>query len=236
MADFQILPWDSDFFGMPTYSWYPESVTEDSLRSQRELLKSEGAHLCDIMVDAADTQSLSAIQAMGLLEMDAKTVYINTNPEAHAKADKRVLRQVGQVTEALTELGVAAGAYSRFALDPKLPKDSFKKLYAIWIQNSIDRKLAFEVLITGTQHTPTGLITLGKKGDRGDIGLVSVQASARGQGVGSSLVRNSLSVFLRHGINEVQVVTQGANKEACGLYEKCGFVKERITHIFHLHL
>ena len=236
MDTFQLLPWDTDFFGIPTYTWPLKGESATVLEAGIEQLRVKGARLCYLEVDDADTGCLQNVQALGIRAVDAKTTYLHTNPAASAVVDSRVIPQTGAVNQPLISLGLAAGAYSRFALDAQLPPEAYKKLYAIWTQRSIDRQIAFQVLITGTQSVPTGLLTLGSKNNRGDIGLVSVDAATRGQGLGSALVRHSLHVFVENGHNQVQVVTQGANKEACGLYEKCGFVKERVTHIFHLHL
>jgi dTDP-4-amino-4,6-dideoxy-D-galactose acyltransferase len=81
-----------------------------------------------------------------------------------------------------------------------------------------------------------GMITLGEKNGRGDIGLIAVNPASRGKGYGEALVRSAHRWFIRQGFHEAQVVTQRRNSSACHLFEKCGFSVEKIEHYYHFWL
>jgi dTDP-4-amino-4,6-dideoxy-D-galactose acyltransferase len=133
----------------------------------------------------------------------------------------------------LFELARDAGRYSRFRIDPKVPKGVFERIYDAWITNSINGTIADEVLVIRDGAAVSGLVTVGVKNGRADIGLLAVRVQARGRGLGRALVEASHDWAATRAISEAQVVTQGANVEACRLYEACGFARERVEHVLH---
>ena len=81
-----------------------------------------------------------------------------------------------------------------------------------------------------------GLITLGAKGDRADIGLLAVAGHTRNKGIGRALVANADHQFAERGYALAQVVTQRSNLGACKLYEACGYQIENVENVFHFWL
>ena len=136
----------------------------------------------------------------------------------------------------VVRLAVAAGAYSRFRLDPRVPEESFQRLYEIWIVRSVLGELADAVFVAdrGTDlDDPVGLITVSLTGGQGSIGLIAVDESARGQGVGSQMIHAAHRWLLGRGARNVEVVTQLDNHKACRLYEKCGYTHAELQHVYH---
>ncbi|MHB8876384.1 MAG: GNAT family protein [Myxococcaceae bacterium] len=82
----------------------------------------------------------------------------------------------------LTRLALAAGEHSRFNRAPRFPKGGFEKLYRLWIERSITHEIADAVFVARRRAGLTGLVTVGEKQGRADIGLIAVDASARGFG------------------------------------------------------
>lgn len=81
-----------------------------------------------------------------------------------------------------------AGLHSRFNVDPRIPRQRFIDLYKLWLKNSISREIAEEVRILRFGGSIVGIVTLGQKIDRADIGLIAVDSSMRRKGFGGSLV------------------------------------------------
>ena len=79
-----------------------------------------------------------------------------------------------------------------------------------------------------------GMVTVGMKNGRGDIGLVAVHESMRGKNVGVNLTRAAQKWAIGKGCRYAQVVTQGNNLAACKLYEKCGYRVESIVNFYHI--
>jgi dTDP-4-amino-4,6-dideoxy-D-galactose acyltransferase len=126
----------------------------------------------------------------------------------------------------LIDLSVAAGAFSRFRLDPRIPAQAFARLYQTWITRACLGELADRVLVASRSEKvdePMGLITMSAGEGAGSIGLVAVAEEERGRGVGTLLMRAAHDWLARRGCNTVSVATQLDNRPACRLYEKCGY-------------
>lgn len=136
----------------------------------------------------------------------------------------------------LEGLAIQSGEYSRFAVDPNLPKDKFVSLYKIWINRSLRKEIASEVLVIRDGDKIAGMVTLGEKNGRGDIGLIAVDSNFRGRKYGEKLVRAAQRWFVEHGYEYGQVVTQGQNMSACNLYHKCGYSIEKTEFFDHFWL
>jgi dTDP-4-amino-4,6-dideoxy-D-galactose acyltransferase len=127
-----------------------------------------------------------------------------------------------------------AGRFSRFRVDPS--SERFSTIYDAWIINSVSGLMAKEVMVTPDAASLSGLVTVGVKDGRADIGLLAVREDSRGRGLGKGLVQASLDWAARRQFREAQVVTQRANVAACRLYESCGYTIERAEHVFHFWL
>jgi len=136
----------------------------------------------------------------------------------------------------LERLAVQSGEHSRFASDPNIPREKFIALYTSWIKESVRKTIASEVLVILDSEKITGMITLGEKNGRGDIGLIAVDSEYRGRSYGEKLVRAAQKWFIARGYDQGQVVTQGTNIPACNLYRKCGYSIEHIAYFYHFWL
>ncbi|RZK29158.1 MAG: GNAT family N-acetyltransferase [Hymenobacter sp.] len=140
-------------------------------------------------------------------------------------------------TSELESLAWQSGEYSRFRLDPHFETAVFQQLYSQWLRNSLAGIIAQQVLVwRDTDRQELGLLTLGEKNHRADIGLLAVDTNARGQRIGQQLVGAARVWAVSQGYAELQVVTQGDNEPACAFYTKCGFRPVHTEHIYHLWL
>ncbi len=136
----------------------------------------------------------------------------------------------------LEALAIESGLYSRFNTDPKITRQNFEKIYKLWIYNSATRDNAKTVLIIKRDQKIVGMVTLGEKNDRGDIGLLAVDPSYRGMGLGKILVYAAQDWCVTQGYQTGQVVTQKTNIPAAKLYENCGYKVEKIENFYHFWL
>lgn len=137
------------------------------------------------------------------------------------------------ISESLFELALESGKYSRFHLDPNFPDECFEKLYKKWIENSLNKTIASDILTYNEQETPIGLLTYNNKNNKSTIGLISVSKKKQKKGIGKRLIHyyeNSLN----NSIEILEVVTQGVNKSACSFYEKNGYILSSTSYIYHL--
>src|SRR5690606_27130927 len=62
----------------------------------------------------------------------------------------------------LLQLTLESGEYSRFAIDKNFVNNEYRKLYTKWIENSIDKINAIEVLLAVEGESILGFVTLTK--------------------------------------------------------------------------
>lgn len=224
----QNLDWDSDFFGfaIARLMLHPYLEVLHQLHTQTQI----------------ELAYFSSKQPINLAEnpyfeiklVDEKTVFLKGNLIQKMLPDNVVTYGSTIANEELLSLAVASGIYSRFNVDEKIGNDKFKKLYQIWIERSVKGEIAEKVLIFKIEQVIAGFITLGEKNNRADIGIIAVDRNFRGKGIGKNLMRAAENWAFENHYNELQVVTQGQNKEAGGLYGSSGFNIDNVEYFYHL--
>jgi dTDP-4-amino-4,6-dideoxy-D-galactose acyltransferase len=139
-------------------------------------------------------------------------------------------------SEALLELGVTSGQFSRFRMDKRLSPTASESIYRTWMARSVTHELADSVLVAaapGKESEPLGMVTVSLSNGVGQIGLIAVRGDARGQGVGASLVRSAHRWMADHGACRAVVVTQLDNRSACRLYETSGYRLTDLVNYYH---
>ena len=137
---------------------------------------------------------------------------------------------------AITSLGIDAGWTSRFRRDPNFATERVDALYRIWADKCLTGERANAVLIARRRGQVAGLITLqvtGAARSSAEIGLVAVQESARGLGLGRRLMRAAERWLQAQGVNRVTVVTQAENSAAISLYRRCGYQEQQQRTVYH---
>lgn len=135
----------------------------------------------------------------------------------------------------LESLATQCGQHSRFAVDPNMPEQKFIELYTLWLEKSLKKTIADEVLIIREDSYIRALISLikNKTAKTGEIGLLVVDKKYRKQSLGKCIVNAGLKWFKAHNVTKALVNTQGDNIAACQLYKKCGFFKENVINYYH---
>lgn len=230
----EILEWDSGVFGMPVAR---VKVARDAqaLKAAIDGARRTGVRLIYLLTESSDIARVAG--GMGATLVSERVTFsrsvISLEKTRLANAVPVETWSDRTATPELIQLARDAGRYSRFYLDPRIPRDIFERIYDAWITNSLNGRIAEEVMVTRDSSSVTGLVTVGTKSGRADIGLLAVRAEARGRGLGRRLVEASLDWAAKRQLAESQVVTQRANVEACRLYESCGYTIERAEHVFH---
>jgi len=233
---YQHLPWDSNIFDFTVAKIIPERLTFDELKTALTDLKSQNVKLVYWASDSQNQASQQAAkQCQGFLA-DHKVTYlmslanVDRNAFPHPDVQEYAAKEP---TAELEFLALQSGLYSRFKADPKIPDEIFEKIYKLWITNSTNHSVADNVLIVNKNHKMAGMITLGDKNKRGDIGLLAVHPDFRGQQIGSILIKAAQAWFAQKGYLQSQVVTQHTNEPACKLYEKCSYQIEKVENFYH---
>ena len=235
--NYQILDWDSDLFGIKVAKIIKPDLSADEIKSILCELKQKSVKL---VYWASDKKCDNEIDQLGGKLVDTKTTFTidfrNLNVQ-NIDSDDIVESYSPSIPIAeIEDLAIQSGEYSRFAVDPNFKKENFVALYKIWVNRSINKEIAKEVLMIRESNKVIGMITLGEKNGRGDIGLLAVDKSYRGKGYGEKLVSAAQSWFIQNRYTIGQVVTQDKNISACNFYKKYGYSIDKIEYFYHFWL
>ncbi len=234
------LLWDSAHFGMSVAWLRGAPFDEPALRLAIESAREAGIHLLYWAAELQDSVPGALLRELGGDEVDRKATFKAALHESRdGEPDGRLVIShypVGPPSPRLIALAVAAGAYSRFRRDPRIPSERFHALYERWITRSTLGEIADAVLVARARETPDdpiGLVTLSITEAAGSIGLIAVEQKSRGCGVGSFLLRRGHHWLASCGAQSVSVVTQLDNQPACRLYEKAGYQRCDVKLVYH---
>ncbi len=241
LARLESLPWDSQHFGFPVARIKGPELAELELRESLHVARRRGVRLVYWAGSADRDIPGSLLDEFGGLLVDRKATFQKSLLSLDLERDDPISRRITQYSGsepgfALLRLAVAAGACSRFRRDPGIPRESFRRLFELWLIRSIHGELADLVLVAGGESAladPVGLITVSLAHGQGSIGLISVDESVRGRGIGKHLIHAAHRWLAGHGADRALVVTQLDNKAACALYERCGYRQAHLEHFYH---
>jgi len=230
------LEWDSRFFGYKITAIRTQNLELNELNKIIRELGEQGYKLAYCFAGPDDIISNYSLQSASGLPVDEKiTFFIRINEADNFTASPFIKSyNLGYTSEKLKSLALQSGIYSRFKTDPNFQNAEYDKLYMEWIEKSVKREIADEVLVYSENEDEKGLITLGFKENSGSIGLLAVDEKERGKSIGRKLVQSALLYFREKKVNIVEVVTQSKNKGACEFYKSMGFEVKSIVNIYHL--
>ena len=233
------LKWDSDFFGF-SVARITAAADVRLLTVLLEDLKAKRYRLVYWNIPAANGLMSGAADSLGGRVVGAKVTYFADLPAIRAAFCSRAcIIMPYERTEPdrdLITLALQSGEFSRFKLDPLFPSKLYDKLYTAWITRYVRKEIGWGVLVAKDGDLTMGMVALGDKNGRGDVGLLAVAPQASGKGVGKALMAAAGASFEAKGYDKVQVVTQRANRRACRLYEVCGYKVEKIDDVVHFWL
>jgi dTDP-4-amino-4,6-dideoxy-D-galactose acyltransferase len=234
------LEWDSRHFGFPV-GRVAAGATDDELHAALEQAR-HGQYRLIYWATSPDRASPPELLAAfdGRL-VDRKVTFSRSLSDGGSppgrSSETTIVPFAEQETSAeLAALAIAAGAYSRFAVDVRIPRAQFEQLYRIWIERSVRGEIADVVLAArgnATEATLAGMVTVKVANGIGNIGLVAVAKSHRGRGIGSRLIDGAHRWMAGRGAVQATVVTQAANRPACRLYERAGYTVARAENYYH---
>jgi dTDP-4-amino-4,6-dideoxy-D-galactose acyltransferase len=233
----EFLKWDTDFFGkkIGLLKWDTQSV--DNTESLISRSKDDGFDLLYIQCANTDFASNNIIRQTGAVCYDEKVIFRKNLNSKHHLIEGNIFSFPGfPLPEQLYSLAIQSGKFSRFNTDKKFEEGKFEELYKKWLDNSVNRSIADEVLVYSGNKSINGFVTLKLKDESGQIGLIAVDEKCRGQNIGSSLVKKIENILIEHDIFALSVVTQKANKPAYNFYLKNNFSVYEINNIYHLWL
>jgi len=235
---FAVLDWDTAFFGVKIARIDSPLLTTSQLAETLSELKGSAVEL--VYWPSARECNFAEMKRLGGYLLDTKTTFLvdprADGPKGPVLAEGVELYAKSMPLSDLEALAVQGGEHSRFARDPRVPREKFVALYKSWIGRSVAKEIAREVLVIREGDRVVGMVTLGERDGRGEIGLIAVDTNSRGRGYGRKLVHAAQRWFANEQLVLGQVVTQGKNLEACSLYASCGYSVEKVEYFYHFWL
>ena len=231
------LPWDSQFFGKRIGR--VQINTEFDLARFKDELSSRKMDLIYMNVESKELvqKTNQQIAKKHQLRAVGRRVDFSLKNPPLINSERLKVERVQNNTPAdrLHDLAFLAGEYSRYKIDPNFLTSDFIRLYKAWIDNSIKGIIAdsvFHVVSGGVKSI--GLITTKNSNDYLRIGLIAVDPSTQGKGVGKSLIEKAIQEATNTNLTEIRVATQMENEKACAFYEKMNFKMTSKTFLFHV--
>jgi dTDP-4-amino-4,6-dideoxy-D-galactose acyltransferase len=233
----EYLEWDSHFFSFPVARVNSSSNVPKEWDNILHELKKNGIKLAYWQrPNGENSFKMFALENKAKL-VDIKTTYTLQLSGKEYPRDNMIENYVSPETnQQLLNLSVQCGTFSRFAVDNNIPHSKFEELYRIWLINSINKSMADDILIYNLNESIVGMVTLYSVNDIGNIGLFGVDENYRKKGIGNALLNAVNNYFFSKGILRINVVTQGLNKPACGMYEKAGYTIMDTCDFYHFWL
>jgi GNAT superfamily N-acetyltransferase len=238
----KFLPWDSEHFGMQISEICAPNVDDSTLSNALRFARRNGIGIVYWSTSPERHVSPSLLCNFSGVLVDRKATFLcDLVPSAFiadmASPAFRIFEYpCVPATNRLLTLAVAAGHFSRFNVDPHIPKEKFISLYHTWMQRSTLRELADVVLVvtsSGCDDDFAGFITASNADTVGKIGLIAVLDTLQGKGLGSLLMHAMHRWMIDQGAKQSTVVTQLTNISACKLYERLGYRLITVQQYYH---
>jgi dTDP-4-amino-4,6-dideoxy-D-galactose acyltransferase len=237
----ELLDWDSQHFGFRIARAVGPELDAGELGKILGRARRSGVRLVYWAAEMTRAAPRHLLEEFRGSLVDRKVTFARSLTALEAASEKRApcvitVHAQAEPSPQLVQLAVTAGEFSRFRQDQRIGAESFRRLYEIWLLRSIQGELADVVLVAAAGETcaqPLGFVTVALQDGDGSIGLIAVSESARGRGIGRSLVEAGHRWLRERDAWRVTVITQLENHVACRLYARCGYEQMQLQHVYH---
>lgn len=224
---FEILQWDSVFFNFKV-----AKINNDVLLNDLLLKKMNDGNVKLAYYSSRNKLTETSNEYYNIDLVDEKITFLK-EIEKSFLISKTESYPEKYPDKQLINLAIESGIYSRFNVDLKIGRKKFEELYTQWIVKSVSKEIADDVLVYKIDEEIAGFVTVGQKNERANIGIIAVDKSYRGKGIGKTLMKTAENFYFNK-LKLIQVVTQGDNLPAIKLYESCGYKHEKTEYFYHL--
>jgi ribosomal protein S18 acetylase RimI-like enzyme len=232
----QKLDWDTTFFGFGIGRIIDTQINHSQIDTVDRFAQEQAIRCLYFLCNANDSVSSEIAENYGFHLVDIRLTFAYQFPKAYIPlpSEDFIRSAKPDDTDNLVDIAKTAHQDTRFYFDKHFDRMRCNALYETWIKQSCEGQ-AQKVFIAVNAGVPIGYIAchLDSQNSIGTIGLVGVQAAARGNGIGSRLVQQSLNWFFEQNIQIVKVSTQARNITAQRLYQRTGFLTEGIALWYH---
>jgi len=228
------LDWDSNFFGIKTGRLDASELSKEELQNQLKSIDKSGFQLVYIFAGHDKPVLKKEILETGGKLVDEKITYFMNLSGFKPLISEFIKSSHGaDMDRELESLALESGKYSRFRLDPQIPRNKFEDLYRLWMRNSLKGNFAKEVFTFEEMGRKLGMVSIDIRNGEGWIGIIAVNEESRGKSIGKLLMHACIRFCQENHVSVLNVQTQMENKVSCAFYERIGFEVKCIEDVFH---
>ena len=228
--------WLAGVFGRPAFR-LEAGVDAEQVRAHA---RGQSAAFYYAKVDARELRTVHALAGAGLAVVDVNVTLDRppgAGPAGAAAIDVHDVRAAEH--DDVLDIAGRAFQFSRFHLDPLIPRSLAHRVKREWIANYLRGARGERLLVATMNDRAVGFLAVLAAEIEGKlarvIDLVAVAPEAQGLGAGTALV----SAFARvasAGSDRLRVGTQVANDISLRLYSRLGFQIVHSAYVLHLHV
>ncbi len=232
-----LLPWDSSFFGFPIAKLSGVRLREADLPAIEKSCRLMGVKCLYFLADASWPETLEAAYKGGFMFVDMRwDLELSVNEIGDGDSNPAGVRVAKEEEMSLfQEMARRLHSNTRFFKDARFSRERAAELYAEWLRLSFQGPKKTVLAVTTSSGRPAGYVACesGESEGTGRIGLIGVDESARGHGLGTTLIRAAIAWLYSKGARRVRVATQADNIAAIRLYIAAGFSPAGVGTWFH---
>lgn len=184
-------------------------------------------------VPAADITTSKLLEGLGFYIVDNNVTFEKVGADESLPVSDRVRLARPDDRCEVSRIAGENFRYTRFHLDPGIPKELADKIKRCWVENFFTGKRGDEMIVSETDGCVKGFNLLLLRDEDVVIDLIAVDSSARRRGVSTDMI--GFIGKLHPKARRVVVGTQVSNIPSIRLYEKLGFRMFQSTNVFHFH-
>jgi len=236
----ELLPWDTEFFGLPIGRVFGHTLDEQQAANIDEWGSREKIAGLYFLAQPDCTRTIQTAERSGFNLVDIRVTLECTHldpltSDTRKSADILIRPAQPQDLPGLQAIARTAHCDTRFFSDAHFSRARAEALYATWIELEYQGRAQQVFVAAVNSNSAVGYLSChyDTTSAVGQIGLVGIDSNFRGQGLGQALVLTSLRWFAGQNARRVTVVTQGKNLAAQRLYQRCGFLIANLQLWYH---
>ena len=193
-----------------------------------------GSLFCYAKVNVEDHRAIHLLEKLGFNLVDTRIVFEKSLTfDGPLRKEGELRFAVSEDRQGVRKVARQSFRYSRFHLDPYIPKAIADEVKADWAENYFAGTRGDNMVVAQLDSEIIGfLLLLYVEGDL-VIDLIAVDARFRRMGIARDMINFTQSAIM--GFQRIVVGTQVANLPSIRLYEKMGFRAADSKYIFHFH-
>jgi GNAT superfamily N-acetyltransferase len=196
-------------------------------------------------IDPTRIEIVRQLGGLGFYVVDVNVTFgldkQDTPPRVPPKSGSgcRIGEPLAEQHEEVLEIARSSFRFSRFHLDPLIPREIADQIKHDWILNYLLKKRGEHLWVATVAGRPAGFLAVIAGNEAGRqyraIDLIGVAPAYQGQGIGQALAAFFIDRY-RDQNDFLLVGTQIANLPSIRLYQKLGFSLIKSAYVMHLHL